>query len=1401
MNVHKYVYLVLVIFFSLITETQIQAQDVCSSREISATQSCSPEVPPYSFYLPFTGLQDNPYFVLQNGEFTESAIDGSASLKGTLINVEDSNLQFWLELTFTNIATENSVIQRGDCLSNVDSDDFYFYTSFQGTISGQEGLNGGQARIRNGRNSLQLGYGANWFSRNFSFGAASEMLFTLISNPRTDFVLGPIVRGGTHYKGHLTLGLTDCNPCALLNGDTDGDGICNDEDCAPNDDSLPGQVGERCDDGDPTTLNDVYVGDGCECKGTFDPCALLNGDTDGDGICNDEDCAPNDDTLPGQVGERCDDGDPTTLNDVYVGEGCDCEGTFDPCALLNGDTDGDGICDDEDCAPNDDSLPGQVGERCDDGDPTTLNDVYVGEGCDCEGTFDPCALLNGDTDGDGICDDEDCAPNDDSLPGQVGERCDDGDPTTVNDVYVGDGCECEGQPSSDNLFIENPCGIANRAIETFVVGVKGQTNPCFDIPNSGNVASVTVELWVAGQDQLQTVNFSASGGSSGTNTATTPKIDVIQAAGSGEGETIFRETFEGNYSRICSEYSGGRSMAIYVERAIEGGGSSAFNLDQELHGRNGNTDCLTLDAALPQSEGTKDIRFAIPIHEKGNTGRPLTVDIELKDSNGGVLDAQSNTFTAQNAGEEASLFNIDFQNVSTQAVNATIMVCSPADNGESFGLGLITFSTNCLGTTPVNSTITPNCIDDISITAEAGANGAIATWQIPTFTSTCENSTDCSDRLSQIGGFDYLGALNGSQYFASSSPFTYTQATNLAAQNGGYLAVICNQEENDFITSHLNADVAWIGFTDEANEGSFVWTNGENCGYTNWLGSDPNDGHNNNQFSGADHTVIQQSSGGWLDRNGGASYAFILEIPCSSSTSEPTNMNQIVGPTSGELFPIGETTVVYEGRDACGNTTTCAFQVIVEETVDPCAGDKGPQVIVSTTNPDCANNNGKITFQFPDHPSRTNIEFSLDGGQTYPLNVSDNVGMAMFGDLAAGSYDLYVRWGNDECPVNLGTQQLAIEKLTPGDVCDDGNTATTNDVIQADGCSCAGQPSSDNLFIENPCGIANREIETFVVGVKGQTNPCFDIPNPGNVASVTVELWVAGQDQLQTVNFRASGGSSGTNTATTPKIDVIQAAGSGEGETIFRETFEGNFSRVCSEYSGGRSMAIYVERSIEGGGSSAYNLDQELHGRNGNTDCLTFEATLPQSGNTKDIQFAIPIHEKGNTGRPLTVDIEIKDNNGDVLDAQSNTFTAQNAGEEASLFNIDFQNVSTQAVNATIMVCSPADNGESFGLGLITFSTNCSDGDNGFLPRDAERDGIADTQDCAPDNPSLPTQPGSICDDGDSSTNGDVIQADGCSCAGTPIGADQCAVRTAFNTVRCMEDSYQGTNYGGDLLL
>ncbi|NRB51167.1 MAG: hypothetical protein HRU41_26080, partial [Saprospiraceae bacterium] len=83
-----------------------------------------------------------------------------------------------------------------------------------------------------------------------------------------------------------------------------------------------------------------------------------------------------------------------------------------------------------------------------------------------------------------------------------------------------------------------------------------------------------------------------------------------------------------------------------------------------------------------------------------------------------------------------------------------------------------------------------------------------------------------------------------------------------------------------------------------------------------------------------------------------------------------------------------------------------------------------PEASVSSTDPSCGDDNGTITFTYPDNPDRSNISFSIDGGTSFPYTVADNSGSFTVEDLAEGSYDLAARWGDGACATDLGSATL-----------------------------------------------------------------------------------------------------------------------------------------------------------------------------------------------------------------------------------------------------------------------------------------------------------------------------------------------------------------------------------------
>ena len=85
--------------------------------------------------------------------------------------------------------------------------------------------------------------------------------------------------------------------------------------------------------------------------------------------------------------------------------------------------------------------------------------------------------------------------------------------------------------------------------------------------------------------------------------------------------------------------------------------------------------------------------------------------------------------------------------------------------------------------------------------------------------------------------YHYGGHTYGFYYTDDYGLNSYQEVVEFCRKQGGHLAVINDQEENDFLFSLVEsnfATTAFFGYTDEGNsEGSWYWTDGDSS-YTNW---------------------------------------------------------------------------------------------------------------------------------------------------------------------------------------------------------------------------------------------------------------------------------------------------------------------------------------------------------------------------------------------------------------------------------------------------------------------------------------------------------------------------------------------------------------------------------------
>lgn len=168
-----------------------------------------------------------------------------------------------------------------------------------------------------------------------------------------------------------------------------------------------------------------------------------------------------------------------------------------------------------------------------------------------------------------------------------------------------------------------------------------------------------------------------------------------------------------------------------------------------------------------------------------------------------------------------------------------------------------------------------------------------------------------------------------------------------------------------------------------------------------------------------------------------------------------------------------------------------------------------------------------VTGGIPSDATWTNLSFDMpDGSQDWNVFIpSGDINIASFGDqghiafkyTGDGNTDETTTWiiddicisgdpcsGSGGCPDNDGDGICAADDcddndpafpMTPGTACDDGNADTDNDVIQADGCACAGQ------------GGALNELITDLESLSLEDDAEFEATGWTNVATVGTRKW------------------------------------------------------------------------------------------------------------------------------------------------------------------------------------------------------------------------------------------------------------------------------------------------------
>lgn len=144
-------------------------------------------------------------------------------------------------------------------------------------------------------------------------------------------------------------------------------------------------------------------------------------------------------------------------------------------------------------------------------------------------------------------------------------------------------------------------------------------------------------------------------------------------------------------------------------------------------------------------------------------------------------------------------------------------------------------------------------------------------------------------RLCAGGDARATDPTTGSCFVYFTTPVTYAAAETACTAFGAKLAVIKSAATNAAVLSIVGLSDAFVGGTDSATEGSWIWLRNPldpitlGVSYTNWRAGEPNNGSTNPE--GEDCMIIEGATGGtWDDRPcappplGAGSYAYVCQF-------------------------------------------------------------------------------------------------------------------------------------------------------------------------------------------------------------------------------------------------------------------------------------------------------------------------------------------------------------------------------------------------------------------------------------------------------------------------------------------------------------------------------------------
>ena len=291
--------------------------------------------------------------------------------------------------------------------------------------------------------------------------------------------------------------------------------------------------------------------------------------------------------------------------------------------------------------------------------------------------------------------------------------------------------------------------------------------------------------------------------------------------------------------------------------------------------------------------------------------------------------------------------------------------------------------------------------------------------------------------------FTYLGQFGGSKYYLSNYSDTWGGAYSFTQSDENvHLVCIGSQEENNFISTSIGDNEAWIGLNDINNEGIYEWVNGDQFDYSNWADGEPNDA------DGAEDFIHMWADGTWNDHESSYEVPFIVETKAAA--------------------PVEISNLTYDFNTNGGNCQTLSVSSLTDQNGSALVGG---ETVIHAQLELGGSPSGVETITFS--PANGSAVFDIYGNAMSANVVSQEVML-----LASAYIESYVLADSNEyvdLTYSVGiygnsiqSQPVSLSSFSANIISNGGNAVTANptDVVKINNTALSGGETVIRLYIE-----------------------------------------------------------------------------------------------------------------------------------------------------------------------------------------------------------------------------------------------------------------------------------------------------------------------------------------------